>query len=398
MTKRGYALFETPIGRCGIAWNGREIAGVQLPEASDARTRKRLALRFPDFEEAPPPAKIRAVERQVTALLCGEEPCDFARVPLDMRDLPPFRRRVYEAARKISPGSTSTYGELARKIGSPGAARAVGQALGQNPFAILVPCHRVLAASGKLGGFSAQGGVRTKQRLLALERACIGTVGEAKSRASRKRGLAFDPGRAVRALRKADPDLVLVFEAVGACRLARELRRSDDVFATLCEAIVAQQLSAKAAATIYTRLRAQFPGSPDPTPDGVWRRSEARLRSAGLSRAKAASLRDLARKTRAGEIPSLAAMQKMSDEEIVERLTAVRGIGRWSAQMFLIFRLGRPDVLAADDYALRRGFAIAMGRSAVPTPRQFASHAERWAPWRTVASWYLWRVAERGPL
>jgi len=166
----GFALFDTAIGRCGIAWSGRGVAGVQLPEGNERDTRGRLRRRFPDAREAPPPAPVQRAIDGVAALLRGE-PCRLDTVTLDMDGVPPFHRRVYEVARTIPPGTTLSYGEVATRMGVPGAARDVGQALGQNPFAIIVPCHRVLAANGKVGGFSARGGVRTKLRLISSERA-----------------------------------------------------------------------------------------------------------------------------------------------------------------------------------------------------------------------------------
>jgi len=156
-----FALFETTIGRCGIAWGERGVVGVRLPEA-----------RFPDAREAPPPPDVQLAIDGVVALLRGEAR-DLSDVRLDMEGVPPFDRWVYEVARTIPPGATLSYGELAARLGEPGAARDVGQALGRNPFPIVVPCHRVLAAGGKLGGFSARGGVRTKLRLLSIENAPV---------------------------------------------------------------------------------------------------------------------------------------------------------------------------------------------------------------------------------
>jgi methylated-DNA-[protein]-cysteine S-methyltransferase len=166
----GFALFATAIGACGIAWGGHGIVGVQLPEGSPHETRARLRRRFPEAREARPPAPAQRAIEGVVALLRGE-PCALDTVTLDMDDVPAFHRRVYEVARTIPPGTTLSYGEVAARMGEPGAARDVGQALGQNPFPIIVPCHRVLAANGKVGGFSARGGVRTKLRLISSERA-----------------------------------------------------------------------------------------------------------------------------------------------------------------------------------------------------------------------------------
>jgi methylated-DNA-[protein]-cysteine S-methyltransferase len=168
MMAGGFALFDTPIGRCGVAWGEHGVAGVQLPEASDRETLARMFNRFPTAAELVPPPEVQVVIDRISALLRGET-SDLGTVALDMDGVPEFHRRVYEAARAIPPGKTLSYGDIAKRVGAPGAARAVGQALGRNPFPIVVPCHRVLAAGGKIGGFSAQGGVATKRRMLAIE-------------------------------------------------------------------------------------------------------------------------------------------------------------------------------------------------------------------------------------
>jgi methylated-DNA-[protein]-cysteine S-methyltransferase len=178
MTISGFSLFDTAIGRCGIAWGEHGIYGVQLPEANDHATRLRLRRPAGAQEALPPPEVQRAIDA-VVALLRGErcEPDVLRAAPLDMQGVPPFNRRVYEVTRAIAPGATLTYGEVAARIGEPGAARAVGQALGHNPFAPVVPCHRVLAAGSGAGGFSARGGVTTKLRMLLIEGAAFGAPG-----------------------------------------------------------------------------------------------------------------------------------------------------------------------------------------------------------------------------
>lgn len=168
MTAHGFTLFDTAIGRCGLVWSERGIAGVQLPEESEIETCARLLQRFPEAREAAPPPEVRRALDGIVALLRGEA-SDLSGITLDMDGVPPFHRRVYQVARTIPPGATLSYGEIAARLGEPGAARAVGQALGRNPFAIVVPCHRVLAAGGKVGGFSASGGVATKLRMLSIE-------------------------------------------------------------------------------------------------------------------------------------------------------------------------------------------------------------------------------------
>ena len=169
MTVARFALFETAIGVCAVAWTPRGIAGVQLPEGSEARTRGRVRRRFAAAtESAPTPEAQRAIDA-IVALLDGE-PRDLSDIPLDLDGVPDFHRRVYEIARAIPCGATVSYGDIARQLGLSGAARAVGQALGRNPIPVIVPCHRVLAAGGRMGGFSAAGGVATKRRMLEIER------------------------------------------------------------------------------------------------------------------------------------------------------------------------------------------------------------------------------------
>jgi methylated-DNA-[protein]-cysteine S-methyltransferase len=164
-----YTLFETAIGPCGLAWNERGVIGFQLPEDDAARMRGRIARRFPGIVETLPSPDIQTIIDDVQALLRGEAR-DLSAVRLDMDGVSAFDRRVYEVARGIPPGRVLTYGEVASRLGIDNA-RAIGQSLGRNPFAVIVPCHRVVAAGGKLGGFSAHGGGSTKRRLLAIENA-----------------------------------------------------------------------------------------------------------------------------------------------------------------------------------------------------------------------------------
>lgn len=170
-----YTLFPTAIGTCGLLWADTGILALQLPEATDALTVRRMV---GDHEatEAEPPAGIQDVIASVQALTEGGN-VDLTHVPLDMARVSSYNRRLYEAIRAIPPGLTRTYGEIAADLGEPGAARAVGRAMGQNPWPIIVPCHRVVAANGKTGGFSAYGGVSTKLRLLAIEQAHRSTDG-----------------------------------------------------------------------------------------------------------------------------------------------------------------------------------------------------------------------------
>ena len=164
----GLTLFDTAIGRCGIAWGPLGIVALQLAEATSDATRARLLRACPEAGECEPPETVRTAIEAIVALLRGE-PRDLTGIALDMERVPDFHRRVYQVAQTIPPGKTLTYGDVARRLGDPGAAQAVGQALGRNPFAIIVPCHRVVAAGGRIGGFSANGGAATKRRILAIE-------------------------------------------------------------------------------------------------------------------------------------------------------------------------------------------------------------------------------------
>lgn len=166
---QGFTLFDTALGPCGIIWGECGIVGVQLPEASVEKTRAELRRRFRDASEMTPPNDIAATIANIVALLDGAK-VDFADAPLDLRTLPAFNRRVYDVASRIPPGATMTYGEIAATLGEePQVARDVGQALGENPIPLVIPCHRVLAANGKPGGYSAAGGVTTKLKLLTIE-------------------------------------------------------------------------------------------------------------------------------------------------------------------------------------------------------------------------------------
>jgi methylated-DNA-[protein]-cysteine S-methyltransferase len=172
-TALGFCLFETTLGFCGIAWNEKGLAGVQLPESDETGTRMRMVRSFPGTPEIRAPNDVQSVIDRIRASLEGHRDA-LLDVELDMSGVPAFNQRVYEVTRAIAPGRTLTYGEVASRIGEPGAARAVGQALGHNPFAPVVPCHRVLAARSGPGGFSAEGGVATKLRMLQIEKAQLG--------------------------------------------------------------------------------------------------------------------------------------------------------------------------------------------------------------------------------
>jgi 3-methyladenine DNA glycosylase/8-oxoguanine DNA glycosylase len=204
--------------------------------------------------------------------------------------------------------------------------------------------------------------------------------------------LAVDAQGVVRTLARKDPALGRAMKLIGP--FAMRCSSMHSTFEALATSIAYQQLTGKAAATILGRVVALFAPRPFPRPQDVIAASHEKLRGAGLSRAKALSLRDLAAKTIEGVVPDVAALAALPEDEIIERLTQVRGIGRWTVEMLLMFRLGRPDVLPATDYGVRKGFARLLGSETMPSPKELLAHGERWRPFRTVASWYLWRVTE----
>jgi 3-methyladenine DNA glycosylase/8-oxoguanine DNA glycosylase len=203
---------------------------------------------------------------------------------------------------------------------------------------------------------------------------------------------------AVRHLRSADPVLAKLIDAVGPCDL--ELRVVPDTFAALARSVVYQQLSGKAASAIFARL-CSLGSAPDakaeecPTPEVILASPMGSLRAVGMSAAKERSLRDMAERSVNGTLPAMADFAAMDDEAVIAELGQVRGVGRWTAEMFLIFSLGRRDVLSGGDQGLRRGFQLAFDMAELPTPQELLDHGKLWAPYRSVASWYLWRSAER---
>ncbi len=215
----------------------------------------------------------------------------------------------------------------------------------------------------------------------------------------RSRKLPFDPDEAVKHLRASDAKLATLIDCAGPFTL--RLQNTTSPFESLLESILYQQLHGKAAATIHRRVREYFGG--DPTPQILIDTPDEPLRAAGVSGNKIKAFRDLAARTLDGTVPTHAAIRKMPDAEIIERLTEVRGIGTWTVEMLLIFRLGRPDVLPVTDYGVRKGFALTFQRvpkgrpleaADLPKPDVMLRRAKRWAPYRSVASWYLWRACD----
>ena len=206
--------------------------------------------------------------------------------------------------------------------------------------------------------------------------------------------LQYDPAEAVATLRRADQTLAGLMQKAGPCAMSTraETAMAMDTLQALLRSIIYQQLSGKAAATIHGRVLALFPDGV--TAGQLLDMEEEALRSAGMSRAKVLASKDLARKTLDGVVPPLAQLQQLGDEEIVKRLSRVRGIGRWTVEMLLMFHLGRADVLPVTDLGVRKGFMLAYRHKELPEPGALQTYGERWRPYRSVASWYMWRALE----
>jgi methylated-DNA-[protein]-cysteine S-methyltransferase len=366
-----YAFFDTPLGRCAVAWGPRGIVALHLPETRESAARARVLRRFPEATEGVPTPDVRQVQAAVVALLRGET-ADLSAIPLDMTGVPDFHARVYAAARAIPPGGTLSYGEVAAKAGSPGAARAVGQALGRNPFAIIVPCHRVLAAGGKVGGFSAQGGPTTKIKLLSIEGAAASNT---LALFDGDGAFGFDPVMAVEHLRAADPALARVMDAAGPFRM--KIARAPSLFVALAEAIVYQQLSGKAAATIFARVRALFPrGHEGPTAAQILRASDEKLRGADPGRGQRARRRGAHRA--AGPGARHRALDGRDAADVPAR-PAGRAAGRRSRRAQGL-RLYLSQAHAADEGAARKRHAamaaLSLGRELVHVARRGARTEE----------------------
>ncbi len=206
----------------------------------------------------------------------------------------------------------------------------------------------------------------------------------------------MDLVEAIRHLKKVDPDLAKVIGRIGACNFAPDKSRT--IYASLVRSIVYQQLTGKVATIIFSRFIELFYGRKFPEPDRVLRVPFEQLRGVGLSNQKACYIQNIAQAAKDGIVPDSRQANRMSDDELVERLTSIKGVGRWTVEMLLIFRLGRPDVLPATDYGVQKGFAVAKRLAELPKPKELLAAGECWAPHRTVAAWYLWRTADTATL
>lgn len=383
-------VVETLLGPLGLVLGEQGLQRVFLPDATDrdrARASVLGALAGLRLEPGARDEIAGAWGARMAAHLRGERVA-YDDLPLDQGSLTPFTRAVYDETRRIPPGETRTYATLCGALGR-GSARAIGVAMARNPTPIVVPCHRVIAAGGA-GGFSAPGGLATKAALLSLEG---GSLDDAEHVMARRH------------LARVDPALAPLVRA-RACELP--VRSRGGLFRTLVRAITGQQLSGKAAATIFGRLEARLGasplrGAPSWSSDdlAIWRDaahrllalSDEALREVGLSTAKARAVRGLAEAVRDDTL-ALASLERAPDAHVIEELVKLRGVGRWTAEMLLIFELGRPDVLPVDDLGIRKGAQRVYRLRDLPDADRLRELAEKWRPFRSIGSWYLWRSLE----
>lgn len=352
-------LFATRLGTVEARWTNGAVSSLQL---------------LPDQRGDSP---VSSLARRVASHLQGE--ChDFLDVETHYPNSTEFACAVYDQLRKVQPGRTVTYGELAAEMGKPRAAQAVGNALGKNPILIVVPCHRVIGKGKNRGGFSAPGGLDTKELLLAAEG--VGTVS------------LWEPGELEKGYNHllGCPQLGPVVKKVGPCPL-RPLY-PDSPFGALARAIIYQQLATPAAQAIEARVK-QLGSDPFPTAEELQSLPETSLRNAGLSGTKVATLKRLSQATLQGDLePGI--LRLLPNRLVEERVSSLKGLGPWTAQMFLLFHLGRRNILPTGDLGIRRGFEKVFNLNRRPSVRFMESRARSWQPYRSLASWYLWRSLE----
>ena len=390
--EESFHIFGTAWGVAAIAFKNGAATAFFLPEKSAAQLKQRVLQARPGITEEPaPPLGIAGAVEQIQKYFAGES-YSFKKIKIDLSETSEFARQIYLQLQKIETGYTTSYKGLATACSRPTASRAIGRIVGANPLPLLIPCHRVVASDGSLGGFSAAGGTETKVRMLRHED--IPVSGGLPYRLKTPERLEeIDTGAAIEHLCRADKDLGQFIKQAPKFNLKCDNLASP--FQALLEAIVYQQLTGKAAATIFKRLLSLFSANGSVSPLDIIRASDEELRSAGLSGAKIAAARDLAEFAASGRLPDLKSLRRMPDHEIIAILTQIRGIGRWTVEMLLIFKLGRTDVMAADDYGLRKGLAVIRKQPQnLPTAKELAQHALSWRPFRSIAAWYLWRAAE----
>jgi len=335
-------------------------------------------------ESRRPPRFARDAIGQLQVHLQGR-PQDFSNVPLDFASAPAPLRDVALALRATRAGETVDAEDFAAALSIQGGSAQLRRLLARNPLPVLIPGHRVLGAGGLLGAWG--GGESVHERLLLLE-----SMGHPRLHASDGGPATGRVGEALAHLRARDATLAGLIDRVGPYRLT--LRQGHTPYESLARSIVGQQISGRAAQAILGHLAGEFGTVGVPPAEAIRRAPDKRLRAAGLSAGKARAFRDLAAHALAGSVPPWAVLRRWPDERILSTLTEIHGIGQWTVEMVLMFRLGRPDVLPLGDLGIRKGYARAFTRGRLPSKRELQRRGWRWRPFRSVASWYLWRALE----
>ncbi len=375
----GHHVFSTTIGPVGLTCCPQGVRRVIFGPASADQVLSQLVDLNPEFPVIKrAEGDLAILVKRIKNHLQGQS--DTLRtVPLNLDGLTDFSILVLKELCKIGPGKTITYGELAARCGKPKAARAIGRIMGANPIPLIIPCHRCMGRDGSLTGFSTEGGTRLKARLLFIE--------------------GYQPNRehaaGIEHLIKSDKVMKKIIGKVGPYQALPE--KPTPPYDTLVESIIHQQISMKAAITVAGRVKNLTPGSGFPKPEEILGLDPQTLRECGLSGQKVTYVKDLAEHVANGSL-KLGRLKNLDDEAVIDQLIVVRGIGRWSAQMYLIFHLGRLDVLPTDDLGLQNGAARAYGLPDKVKADTLEKLAEKWRPYRSMATWYLWQSLNIGGL
>ncbi len=374
----GLVVFDTSQGPVGLAWTPKGVNRLILGLDSEtiATHLAPASANLPTVRR--PRGDLAILVKRIKSVMNGKVD-NFEDVPVSFAGMGDFSQTILKRLRKVKAPQVVTYGELAALCGKPKAARAVGRIMGANPVPLIVPCHRCLGKDGSMTGFSTEGGIELKARMLFRE----GYVAN-KSHA-----------KGIKHLRRVDPVMRKIIDKIGPYRALPD--KPQPAWDALLTAIVHQQLSIKAGVTIAGRVKNLSPGSGFPTPTEVINLTPQDLRSAGLSKQKVSYIKDLAVKVDENSL-KLNSLKKMNDDEVIEELTKVRGIGPWSAQMHLIFHLGRLDVLPTGDLGIQIAAARFYGLDEYATVAQLETIGAKWAPYRSMGSWYLWQGLDSGGL
>ncbi len=388
---QSFCIFATRNGEAMISWRDKKVCSLRLPTGGAVKPEKcSIAEFWQKSGENEAPGSIKKVISRIRDYYQGEA-VSFKDVPIYLEGLSPFICNTLRNLQNSEWGETLSYKQLAEICGDAKGARATGKAVSVNPIPLIIPCHRVICSDGKIGGFSAAGGTKSKVEMLKLEDHLLSETEPAKLLPPMTFA-SMNLQSALKHLCQADKDLARFIKIAPEFNLQPDHMVSS--FQALLEAIVYQQLTGKAAATIFSRLLGLFGSSGNVAPLDIIRAGDNEMRSAGLSGAKVAAARDLAEFAISGNLPDLSKMQRLPNMELIRLLTRIKGIGQWTVEMLLMFKLGRADIIAANDYGLQKGLAAIRRQKQLPSAKELKEQSAAWKPYRSVASWYLWRAAE----